>query len=202
MDKNDGLSSASRGLIGPRDLLVLISCVLLFFGSPGTIAQSAASQYEIESAYLFNFGKFVRPAREVAPANRATFDICIVGQDTLGHTLDAIASNERLDGRAVRIRRMKSVPDSPSCDVVYFSASEDGRIGRDLSVFEGSETLTVSDAPDFLKNGGMIQFVLISNHVRFAINLDPVRQNHLVLSSELLRVASSIVGAPQPEVRP
>jgi hypothetical protein len=41
----------------------------------------------------------------------------------------------------------------------------------------------------------MIEFVLVSNHVRFAVNLDAVRRAHIVLSSELLRVAASVTGA-------
>jgi len=62
--------------------------------------------------------------------------------------------------------------------------------------------LTVSDAPDFLKYGGMIQFVSEDNRVRFAVNLDAVNRTHIVLSSELLRVASSVTGGPQQEARP
>jgi hypothetical protein len=42
----------------------------------------------------------------------------------------------------------------------------------------------------------MIQFLLIQNHVRFAVNLNAVNHAHLVLSSELLRVASSVTGKP------
>jgi hypothetical protein len=42
----------------------------------------------------------------------------------------------------------------------------------------------------------MIQFVMVENHVRFAVNLDALNRAHLVLSSELLRVASSIGGKP------
>jgi hypothetical protein len=42
----------------------------------------------------------------------------------------------------------------------------------------------------------MIQFVLIANNVRFTVNLDAVSRAHLVLSSELLRVASSVSGKP------
>ena len=38
----------------------------------------------------------------------------------------------------------------------------------------------------------MIQFVMVENHVRFAVNLDALNRAHLMLSSELLRVASSI----------
>jgi hypothetical protein len=53
----------------------------------------------------------------------------------------------------------------------------------------------------FLKRGGMIQFVIEEDHVRFAVNLEAVGRTHLVLSSELLRVASWVVGGA-PEKQP
>jgi hypothetical protein len=48
----------------------------------------------------------------------------------------------------------------------------------------------------------MVQFLLLSNHVRFAVNLLAVQNTHLVLSSELLRVAYSVAGKPSVEVAP
>jgi hypothetical protein len=46
----------------------------------------------------------------------------------------------------------------------------------------------------------MIQFVTQQSHVRFAVNLDAVRNARLSLSSELLRVAISVTGKPPAEV--
>jgi hypothetical protein len=56
--------------------------------------------------------------------------------------------------------------------------------------------LTVSDAPGFVNRGGMIEFVLDSNRVRFEINLAAARAAGLNLSSELLRVATAVRKAP------
>jgi hypothetical protein len=72
----------------------------------------------------------------------------------------------------------------------------------DLAALGKVDVLTVSDAPDFLKEGGMVQFVVVDNHVRFAVNLDAVNRTHLVLSSELLRVASAVTGKPPAEGLP
>jgi hypothetical protein len=82
------------------------------------------------------------------------------------------------------------------CAIVFISSYEQENIREDLAILAGMDVLTVSDVPDFLKRGGMIQFVMVENHVRFAVNLDALNRAHLVLSSELLRVASSIGGKP------
>ncbi|MGA2051105.1 MAG: YfiR family protein [Terracidiphilus sp.] len=165
-------------------------------------AQNRVSEYAVKAAYLFNFGKFVRFASSDALNSRQSFDICIVGEDPLGHTLDDLTANERLDGKPVRVVRLKTAAEARGCAIAYISASEGNRLETDLDALRSQAVLTVSDAANFLQRGGMIQFVTVENHVRFAVNLGAVRGAQLSLSSELLRVATSVTGEKSPGVRP
>jgi len=200
--------------IGRLRLTTVITWVLLLSSNllPG---QLKPSEYSVKAAYLLNFGKFMRvsPGAGTRPND---FNICIVGDDPFGRSLDDITSGERIDGRPVRVIRLDKSnldkpnsekpdpdkPDSRNCAIAYLSISEEKRIEQDLAALRDSDTLTVSDAPDFLKRGGMIQFLLVSNHVRFSVDLDPIRRTHLNLSSELLRVAASVSGNRAGEVQP
>jgi hypothetical protein len=65
-----------------------------------------------------------------------------------------------------------------------------------LAALGKSNILTVSDMPAFTRRGGMIQFVLEGNRVRFEINLAAAQRAGLTLSSELLKVAVAIRRAP------
>jgi hypothetical protein len=189
-------------------LIVLISWAFL----PSSIplpAQSKPSEYSVKAAYLLNFGKFMRVSPG-AVSNPNSFNICIVGDDPFGSTLDQITAGEQIDGRPVRVVRLQKPdlekpdfdkPGSRPCAIAYLSISEEKRMDQDLAAFKDSDTLTVSDAPDFLKRGGMIQLLLVSNHIRFSVDLDPVRRTHLSLSSELLRVAASVSGNRAGEVQ-
>ena len=58
--------------------------------------------------------------------------------------------------------------------------------------------LTVSDMPQFAQRGGMIQFVLEGKKVRFEVNLTAVERAGLTLSSELLKVATTVKRNPPP----
>jgi hypothetical protein len=164
-------------------------------------AQSRPSEYDVKAAYLFNFGKFMRVSSPALEEHRRNFEICILGRDPIGHVLDDITANASIANRAVRVMRMTDALVTKECDVVYISADEGNAIPADLAALGRADVLTVSDAPDFLKHGGMIQFVIEESHVRFAVNLYAVGRTHLILSSELLRVASSVVGMP-PEEQP
>ncbi len=57
----------------------------------------------------------------------------------------------------------------------------------------GSGILTVSEDSDrFLRDGGVISFVIENRHVRFDINQSAAESEGLKLSSRLLRVARSV----------
>lgn len=191
------LQAWSRSRCGLRARLLCLSAAALL---PVTAIHSATtppsnpSEYEVKAAYLLNFGRFVRSSPPRAP--HTSFDICILGRDPLDGSLDSLASNESIDHLPVHVRRLPDVTDAKTCSIVFISSFEGDHIREDLAILGAADVLTVSDSPDFLERGGMIQFVLVSNHVRFAVNLDAVSHAHLVLSSELLRVASSVTGKP------
>src|ERR1700749_2925129 len=162
-------------------LLFPIGVLVAFLPAPPVArAQSRPSEYDVKAAYLFRFGKFMRIAGAPGPPNHDIFEICILGRDPIGHVLDDITANESIDKRAVRVMRVSDAFAARGCDVAFISAEEGEGIAADLAALGKADVLTVSDAPDFLKRGGMIQFVTQGDHVRFSVNLDAVGGTHLV----------------------
>lgn len=159
---------------------------------PGSAASNERpSAYDVEAAYLFNFGKFVTwPANSSAPDGALT--ICVLGDDPLGPTLDRLVAGEKIDGKSVVDKKISRAEDAPNCSILYISSSEVSRLNRILAVLKDAPVLTVSDIPDFTERGGMIQFVLRDNRVRFTVNLVPAQRDRLTLSSELLKVAVDV----------
>ena len=178
-------------------VLFLPTCFAL---SSLTAQPAAPTENDVKAADLLNFGRFMRHSNAQPP--RSSFDICILGRDPLGRAIDEITATETINSLPIHIRRLPDVTDAKACEIVFIPADEGDRIREDLALLAGSDALTVSDAADFLDRGGMIQFLLIENHVRFSVNLTPVNRAHLVLSSELLRVASSVTGKPSSEGSP
>jgi hypothetical protein len=159
-------------------------------------AQGKPTEYDVKAAYLLNFGRFMRLAGPSPAERRATFDLCILGRDPIGHVIDDLTARQSIDERAVRVVRIGDAYAAKGCDIVFISADEGDGVIADLAALGKADGLTVSDAPEFLKRGGMIQFVVKDKHVRFLVNLDAVNRTHLVLSSELLRVALAVTGKP------
>jgi hypothetical protein len=61
-----------------------------------------------------------------------------------------------------------------------------------MSGLKTQAVLTVSDIEGFTAYGGIIQFKLVDNKVRFNINTDNARQAGLTISSKLLSLATII----------
>jgi hypothetical protein len=88
--------------------------------------------------------------------------------------------------------------DAADCPVLFISSSEDSRLKEILVGLDKSGVLTVSDIPSFAQRGGIIQFVVVANKVRFEVNLSNAQDAGLTLSSDLLKVAVAVRKSPQP----
>ncbi|HZC80107.1 MAG TPA: YfiR family protein, partial [Nitrospiraceae bacterium] len=66
------------------------------------------------------------------------------------------------------------------------------RLKEILTILDKTSVLTVSEIPRFTQRGGMIQFVIEANKVRFEVNLTNSELVGLTLSSQLLKVAASV----------
>ncbi|MGB6687241.1 MAG: YfiR family protein [Terracidiphilus sp.] len=176
----------------------LLACIMLLFlatsGASGADAVAQASrpnEYQVQAAYLYNFGKFVKWP-PVALANQSgAFTICVLGQDPFGSVLESTLAGQTLGGKPVAIKRLAKAQDAAECHILSLSAAQRD-LKETLAAIDDSSVLTVSDMPDFSKRGGMIQFILDGDRVRFEINLESAERSHLVFPSELLKVAAAV----------
>jgi YfiR/HmsC-like len=162
------------------------------------VPQARPSEEDVKAAYIFNFGKFVRYTPTNPQSN--TFDLCVLGQDSISQILEKITINQHIDERVVQVKRFENAGDARGCAIVFMGQSEASRLEKDLAALQGSDALTISDVPQFMVRGGMLELLLQGNRVRFAVNLDAVNRTNLQVSSELLRVAVSVSGQPRREV--
>ncbi|MCU1286407.1 MAG: hypothetical protein JWO13_2757 [Acidobacteriales bacterium] len=185
-------------LISPRlfsrlQLLVLLVPALATTSS----AQARATEYQVKAAYLYNFGKFVSwPPAQTNDGD--SFGVCVLGKDPFGSSLDATIANATVANKKIVAKRITSADEAVGCRIVFIGNSEAARLEKLLPSLNKMGALTVSDIPRFINRGGMIQFVLNENRIRFEVNLTPAETAGLTLSSELLKVAASVkrISAP------
>ena len=179
-------------------LRTMAAVVWLLSAGSSAFGQQKPSEYQVEAAYLYNFGRFVEWPAKGTTAQTSSFTICVLGKDPFGQALDATLAGETIGNQRVAARRISSPQMSADCQILFISSSEANRLNKIIAALDQTAVLTVSDIPQFSQRQGMIQFVLEENRIRFEVNLTATQRAGLTLSSELLKVATVVRKNPQP----
>ena len=150
----------------------------------------AAEEYQVKAAFLLNFTKFVEWPEGAFEDEHSPLAICILGEDPFGSALNDMVKGEAVNGHEVVIRRIHRVPASKECQVLYVERSE--REASKILGALGPGILTVGEGEMFLRDGGMVAFVIEDRRVRFDINQRAAAKAMLTLSSRLMMVARSV----------
>ena len=131
------------------------------------------------------------------PANvfaddRSPWRICVLGSDPFGDSLDKTLTGRSEQGRVFQILRAENLSELPRCQIVYIAYKDAAKRRAVLAELKNLPVLTVSDAPDFLQEGGIIQFQ-IGDRVGMSINLDQARSASLAIQTKMLEVSQNVV---------
>lgn len=188
-----------RGLADLRtvQLAALLVACLGLLASTTRAQQGKPSEYKVKAIYLYNFGKFVQwPEARETPDQSAPFLICVLGKDPFGSLLESTIKGEDVNGMHLAAKRVTNAADTTACRILFISSSEEDRVVKILEELQSKPILTVSDIANFCERGGMIQFELKEEKVRFAVNMTAAEKAGLTLSSQLVKVATSVRRKP------
>ena len=184
----------------PRRALVT-AIVAAFLVAEPTRAQPSSNEYQIKAAFLVHFLQFTTwPEGGTIPAG-APVCVGVIGDDPFGTTLDEAMRAETLQGRKLIVKRSRKAADLSDCRLVFVSRSEKERMAQVLRDLEASPALTVSETEGFTRLGGVINFVIDANRVRFELSPASARKRGLRLSSQLIRlgiVTDTADASPEP----
>jgi len=169
----------------------LAICVVLVGSFPAEAAPAAQSSLEqaVKASFLVKFAPFVEwPPNAVGGGG--AFVICVSGTDPFGPVLDDVVRGQRIGGRPVAVRRLGAGGNMSNCQMLFAGRSTDPTYAP-FTTLSGQPVLTVSEANSGVR-GAMIELVMQSGRVRFAIDDSAARANGLVISSKLLGLAVKV----------
>lgn len=135
---------------------------------------------------------FVEWPEDTFPFEDSPIVIGIVGRDPFGSAIDVTVRGKRVNKRRFIIKRLQRTETVQDCHIVFISSSERKRIGELMDHLKDIPVLTVSEIPGFARRGGIINFRVEDNKVRFDINADAAKRAGFKLNSQLLRVAAFV----------
>ena len=149
-------------------------------------------EYQIKAAFLYNFAKFVEWPPEAFSDAKSPIVIAILGEDPFDPSLEEIIAGKTVQGRPLVVKHWKNLDGSWQCHILFVSASARGFLGDIFQKTGLSNVLTVGEMEGFAQRGGMINFILFENKVRFEINHKAAESAGLKISSKLLSLARKV----------
>jgi hypothetical protein len=181
-----------------RSLAAVWSVVLLLMVSPcAAQAQLAANEggmisreYPLKALFLYNFGGYVEwPAESFVSADQP-FVIGILGGAPLDDTLRELAQTKKVAGRRIAVEQFPTVDSVRPCQILFIARDVSPQHERQVvASLQSQPVLIVGESPGFASRGGCVNFFIEANKIRFEINIEAARQQHLRISSKLLALA-------------
>ena len=146
---------------------------------------------------MCKFALFVKWPTNAFPDAKTPITVGVLGSDPFGKSLDEVARDQFVQKRKLDVESYGSVEGiikladekNKICHILFVSQSESGKLGRIFAGLKGRHILTVGESDRFCQNGGIIQFVIVENKVRFIINQDAAKAANIKLSATLLDLA-------------
>ncbi|HTQ50383.1 MAG TPA: YfiR family protein [Candidatus Acidoferrales bacterium] len=171
-------------------MLILLVSLLFGLAFKGSGQNSSPSEYQIKAAFLYNFAKFVEWPGQAFASPTSPIVIGVLGENVFGDNLERTIRDKTINNHPLQFKQFHSVMEATNSQILFISASEKSRLPRILNGLRGTSVLTVSENSDeFIKAGGMINFVIEDNRVHFQINDDAAKKSGLTISSKLLSLA-------------
>jgi hypothetical protein len=165
---------------------------LLLWAAAPRPAEAESREYQIKAAFLVNFLHFVTWPPGAFTKDEMPFCIGILGEDPFGAALDQAVRSETVGQHPIIVRRWKRLADCKGCQLLFMSRSEEKNMDAILGKLRAQPILTVSETRGFARSGGIINFYLEGNKVRFEINPAAALRSHLKISAQLLNLGKII----------
>lgn len=171
---------------------VLLAFLLVSYAASLPAQITPAKAYQIKGAFLYHFTQFVEWPAQALSSDGSPMIIGVLGEDPYGSFLDEIVKGEVINGHPLTVRRYKEVDEIRNCHILFINLNNKNEMEEALESLKGRNILTVSDAPGFIRAGGMIRFVTVNKKIQFQINPEAAKAAGLKISSKLLRLAEIV----------
>jgi hypothetical protein len=155
---------------------------------------------EVKAAFLYHFGTYVQWPTEAAPTDPMT--IAVFGDAAVAAQLARFLPGRRIAGRAVEARTITRIEELVDDELLFIGSAHNARLAEITAAIAMRPVLVVTDSPDGLEQGAMVNFQQVDERLRFEISLPRAEEAGLMLSSRLLsaalRVETSHCCLPEP----
>lgn len=145
----------------------------------------------IQASYIYNIAKLVEwhdPGARSGP-----FIIGILGSDNLYQELVKKYSMRSIGKQPIEVRKLPISADVDRCHILFLPKSERALLPALLRREQTRSTLIISDYPQALSEGAVINFVSANNTLKYEISLVNAKKHDLDIGLTLKQLADRVV---------
>ena len=172
-----------------RRLAATLLLVALALHEPG--AQEAVYDVDqVKAAFLYHFATYVTWP---APASTEPLTIAVLGDEGVAAQLARFLPGRRIESRSVQVRAIARIEELADEEILFIGRSSNPSLAQIIAAIGLKPVLVVTDAPDGLDSGSMVNFQEVDSRLRFEISVPRAEERGLTLSSRLLAAALRVV---------
>ncbi len=153
-------------------------------------AAGAALERRVKAAFLYKFLGYAEFPAASFDSPAAPLVIGVVGADDIAAELTRIVAGRNVNGRPITVRALREQDLAQPAHLLFVAGVDEARSARLLRATPA--LLTVTECDDGLVAGGVINFTIVDERVRFDVSLDAAEKKNVKLSSRLLVVANRV----------
>jgi hypothetical protein len=147
---------------------------------------------QVKAAYLYKFASFVEWPPEVFAQGDSPLVIGIMGADALAEDLENMIAGRSANGRKLTVHKLRRGDQLTGSHILFIGKLEKTQMQEIYAAVKEHPVLTVTDSEEAYALGGMINFIVIDERLRFEVALKPAALSHLKISALLLSAAYKV----------
>lgn len=169
-----------------KKFTLLLAAVLAFCVQPSAQLDETDTGSIIKASYIYNFAKLVDWTETKSDPQLV---VSVLGDSNLYKQLVKRYAGKQIGNQTVEIKMIAEVSGTTKAHILFVPRKKKDVLGTICSHMAGKNTLVISETPDGLSEGAVINFVTVSNNLKFEINESNAASQKLVIGNTLKSLA-------------
>ena len=145
----------------------------------------------IQASYIYNIAKLVEwrdPALRKGP-----FVIGVLGSGNLYQELVKKYATRSIGKQPIEVRKLPETSEVDRCHILFIPADDHGLLPGILKQGSTGSTLIITDYPDALNNGSVVNFITTKNTLKYEISIVNAGKHNIDVGLTLRQLADRVV---------
>ncbi len=167
-----------------KKLSVLFSILLCVVVSPVHPLNNQQSVYAIHTMFIYNFIKYIE-----WPVNNEKIVIAVWDNPSAAEEIEKMAKMKSTPSRSISAKNTKDENELATSNLIFVTSGSAGRFWKASEKLKSKPILIVTEDPDLIDKGAGACFKIVSNKLKFQLNVAMLKANGLKVASNLESLA-------------